>query len=87
MEKTKEAYLIPGEESSLPWKDKQHGMFTYFLLKKFQETKGEVSFSELGSFLKDNVGLESVRTNSKKQTPQVLISDKVKDIWGQLKLK
>jgi hypothetical protein len=76
-----------GEESSLPWKDKQHGMFTYFLLKKFQETKGDVSFSELDSFLKDKVGLESVRTNSKKQSPQVLYSFDKTDSWSTLKLK
>lgn len=76
-----------GEESSLPWKDKQHGMFTYFLLKKFQETNGNVSFSELDTFLKDNVGLESVRTNSKKQNPQVLVSPTETGNWGKLKLK
>ncbi len=76
-----------GEESSLPWKEKQHGMFTYFLLKKFQETKGDVSFSELDSFLKEKVGLESIRTNSKKQSPQVLFSPEEIDKWGSFKLK
>ncbi len=76
-----------GEESSLPWKDKQHGMFTYFLLKEFQDTKGDVSFSDLGTFLKDKVGLESVRANSKQQSPQVLFSPENVDSWEKWKLK
>ena len=76
-----------GEESSLPWKEKQHGMFTYFILKKFQETKGDVSFSELDSFLKENISLESIRTNSKTQSPQVLFSPEEIDKWGKWKLK
>ena len=76
-----------GEESSLPWKEKQHGMFTYFLLKKIQETKGNVSFLELSTFLKEKVELESIRTNSKPQSPQILFSDDMRDSWGKWKLK
>ncbi|MBX3165363.1 MAG: caspase family protein [Bacteroidetes bacterium] len=76
-----------GEESSLPYNEKQHGMFTYFLLKKLQDTKGEVSFSELSNYLKEKVELESVRTNSKHQSPQTLMSEDLRDNWGGLKLK
>ena len=50
-------------------------------MKKFQETKGELTFKELDIFLKDKIGLESIRTNNKAQTPQVLFSDEVKDKW------
>ena len=76
-----------GEESSLPWKEKQHGMFTYFLLKKFQETNGDVSLSELDLFLKNKVELESVRTNNKTQNPQVLFSPEEIDKWKNVRLK
>jgi hypothetical protein len=76
-----------GEESSLAWKDKQHGMFTYFLLKKFQESQGNFTYSELDTYLKSKVGLESVRTNSKSQNPQVLVSPEQLDNWGKWKLK
>lgn len=75
-----------GEQSSQPWNYKQHGMFTYFLLKKFQETKGDISFKELDSYLKYEVGLESVRTNSVQQTPQVLFSIEEKDNWEKSSL-
>jgi len=33
-----------GNQSSLPYKDMQHGMFTCFLLKKLQETNGNVTY-------------------------------------------
>lgn len=76
-----------GEESSLPYSEKQHGMFTYFLLKKLQDSKGDVSFSELSNYLKEKVELESVRTNSKNQSPQTLMSEELRDSWGGLRLK
>ena len=44
-------------------------------------------FSELGTFLKDKVGLESVRTNSKQQSPQVIFSPEDVDSWGTWKLQ
>lgn len=56
-------------------------------MKKFQETKGELTFKELDTFLKDKIGLESIRTNNKAQTPQVLYSEELSNDWGKLKLK
>jgi hypothetical protein len=76
-----------GEESSLPWKEKQHGIFTYFLLKKLQETKGTVTLLELSDFVKEKVKLESVRANSKSQNPQVLMSEDLLNGWEKIGLK
>jgi WD40 repeat protein len=76
-----------GDESAMPWKAQQHGMFTYFLLKKLQETKGDFTYAELNTYLRENVGLESVRTNSKKQNPQVLISPEIEKNWQEWRLK
>jgi hypothetical protein len=76
-----------GDESSLPWKDKQHGIFTYFLLKKLQDTKGQVPLRELGDFLTESVALESVRTNSKRQNPQILSSETLSTSWEKWKLR
>jgi hypothetical protein len=70
-----------GEQSSLPYKDKRHGMFTYFLLKKLQDTKGQISYDQLYNDLKDNVTIESLRTNYKEQTPQVNVSPSVSTSW------
>jgi hypothetical protein len=66
--------------------EKQHGIFTYFLLKRLQETKGKVTIDELANFIIQNVSIESVRTNSKKQTPQVLVSPQAKEVYQKWRL-
>jgi hypothetical protein len=70
-----------GQQNSLSYKDKQHGMFTYFLLKKLQESKGNISYGELSDYIKDQVQLNSVKINSKDQNPQTLISPVVENEW------
>ena len=35
-----------GDERSLPYINKSHGIFTYFLLKHLQKTKGKTSYKE-----------------------------------------
>jgi hypothetical protein len=70
-----------GEQSSLPYKDQQHGMFTYFLLKKLQESKGNITYGNLADYIKSNVSIESLRINSKEQDPAVQVSINVNDSW------
>jgi len=70
-----------GEESSLPYKEKYHGMFTYFLLKKLQESKGNITYRELSDYLKEKVALESVLINSKEQNTQTNVSPGAVGIW------
>lgn len=61
------------DQSALPFKDKNHGFFTYYLLKKLKETKGDITFKELSDYLTDIVPLQSVLLNNKEQTPTVKI--------------
>ena len=42
-----------GNETAFSYKKKKHSMFTYFLLKKLQETKGEVSLGDLGTYINE----------------------------------
>jgi hypothetical protein len=76
-----------GEQSSLPFKDKQHGIFTYYLLKKMQETEGSVSYGELYDYVKKEVDLNCVKINSKEQTPDLLPSMDLGDVWKGWHLK
>lgn len=71
------------DQTALPYVDKHHGMFTYFLLKKLQETNGECSYSEMFDYLNRNVGNSSLRVNRKDQTPEVNTSAQVQDSWGE----
>lgn len=76
-----------GDETAYPYKEKGHGLFTYFLLKKLQETKGSVTLGELGNYIVDKVAKESVVSNGKSQTPTISPSTSLSDSWKSLKLK
>lgn len=76
-----------GDESSAPYKEKQHGLFTYYILKKLQESKGECTYKELSDFVSENVTLKSVLINNKSQTPQTLVSSEIQEKWAKLKFK
>lgn len=72
-----------GEESALPWGEKQHGFFTYHLLKKLQETQGQVTYEFLSEYLRREVRLQALRVNGKDQNPQHLISPSMGSEWKQ----
>jgi len=78
---------VNGEQSALPYKEQGHGLFTYFLLKKIQETKGSVSYDDLSKYIEKEVGVNSVLINNKEQTPQVLYRPALESIWETWKLR
>lgn len=61
-----------GDETAYQYKEKGHGMFTYFLLKKLQETKGEATLGELSEYVTSEVKKASLLNNNKSQTPSVI---------------
>ncbi len=73
------------DQTALPYNEKYHGMFTYYLLKKLQESNGECSYSELYDYLNQNVGSSSLRVNRKKQNPEVNMAPQVQESWGSWK--
>lgn len=75
------------DQSALPYKEKQHGIFTYFLLKKLQESKGEISYGELAKYINSNVSIESLKVNSKSQDPKVNVSADAQNIWSTWEIK
>jgi len=60
------------DETAYQYAEKGHGMFTYFLLKKLQESKGDVTLGELGDYITNEVKRESLLNNNKIQTPAVI---------------
>jgi parvulin-like peptidyl-prolyl isomerase len=75
------------DQSALPYKEKQHGMFTYFLLKKIQESNGDITYDELGNSVQENVSIESLRINNKPQDPKINLSIDVQNDWKTWKIK
>lgn len=76
-----------GDETAYPNNEQQHGMFTYYLLKKIKETAGNVTYKELGDYVTDNVRKQSIVVNGKSQTPTVVPSATVGGTWETWKLK
>ena len=76
-----------GDETAYPNNEEQHGMFTYYLLKKLQETKGEVTLKALGEYITTNVRQQSIVKNGKSQTPCVTPSATLDASWQNWKLK
>ena len=75
-----------GDETAWPYIEKGHGLFTYFLLKKLQQSKGEVTLDELSDYLVMQVRRQSA-LNLKKQTPTVVPSNELDEGWREWKLK
>lgn len=69
-----------GEESSGVYREMQHGYMTYFLLKKMQETKGEINYKEFANYIINSVKKETA-LSGKIQTPQVNFSPAVEETW------
>ena len=73
------------DETAFSYKTKKHGMFTYYLLKKLRESKGETSLGEMYDFIYSNVRKSSMLENDKIQTPSINISPAMKDKWKAIR--
>ena len=76
-----------GDETAYPFKSQKHGMFTYYLLKKLQETQGKATLGELGDYLTTEVKRQSFVENNKVQTPTIVPSAGLQNTWRGLTLK
>ena len=76
-----------GDETAMTYPEKGHGLFTYFLLKKLQETQGNVSYSDLANYINKNVKKEAFLINEKPQTPVVATSTAASSTWETMTLK
>lgn len=76
-----------GDETAYPYAEEGHGLFTYYLLKKLKDSKGDVSLGDLASYIKDNVSKKSIVVNGKSQTPNVNPSASLGESWKSWTLK
>ena len=70
-----------GKEVSLPLASQSHGLFTYYLLRKLQETQGNVTLDELGQHLEQEIPKAALLENGLLQRPQVLVSPELDEKW------
>jgi len=76
-----------GDETALPYTEKNHGMFTYYLLKKLQDSKGGATLKEISDYVIKSVKHQSNFINNKPQTPTVRVSGRMSEMWGSKKLR
>lgn len=70
---------VQGDETAYPYKSQKHGMFTYYVLDKMQQSRGFMTLGELSDYVTQNVKRKSVVENKKSQTPSILASSKNND--------
>ncbi len=70
-----------GEQSALPYHQEGHGLFTYYLLEKLQESEGDISYGDLADYINSKVSVTSINVNEKEQDPVVNTSEKVAGSW------
>lgn len=75
-----------GNQTAYPYKEKGHGLFTYYILKKLKETKGKISLGELSEYVTTEVRKRSIITNSKLQNPTTSPSSSAKN-WKNWKMR
>ena len=75
-----------GSETALSYDEKAHGLFSYYLMKKLQDTKGNVTYGELFDYIKKEVVRKSVVAKGKKQTPSISVSGKMINSWKNIKI-
>ena len=71
-----------GDQTAGFSKEEKHGLFTYVLLKKLQDSKGRVSLGELRDYLRVSVPEKSVLIGEKPQVPSVIANEKF-PFWEQ----
>ncbi|TVR71709.1 MAG: caspase family protein [Marinilabiliales bacterium] len=66
-----------------PFREKQHGIFTYFALNKIKETKGNITYREFSDYLRQTVAIRSIMVNNAEQTPQTNVSPTIEEAWHE----
>lgn len=76
-----------GEERAFANSKEKHGLFTYFLLEKLRESKGEVTLGELFDYVSDKVKRHSIVEQRVMQSPTVNVSPSLANTWRSLPLR
>ncbi|MDE6380507.1 MAG: caspase family protein [Muribaculaceae bacterium] len=75
------------QQTAFPYEDKDHGMFTYWLLKKLQESKGGATLEDISTYVKEKVASTSQEINRRAQTPTYKATGKLSGTWKSKKLR
>ena len=72
------------DQSAYPYREKAHGMFTYYLLKGLKISNGQIKYGELAEFIESYVKRKSILVNEKEQEPEITVSPKFEKTWHDM---
>lgn len=75
------------DQTAHPFTDQKHGFFTYFLLRKLQESKGNATLGEIADYVTKSVKRAVFDKIQVSQTPSVSSPRNFGNDWRQMKLK
>ncbi len=73
------------DQRAYAYREKAHGMFTYYLLKALQVSKGRITYGELANYIHTNVMRKSILINEKEQEPELFVSPALESEWKALR--
>ncbi len=79
---------VKKDQTAHPYRDKRHGMFTYYLLKAMQESEGDITYGELSKSVESNVIKTMIRDDKglvQNPTTDASSEMKIDNKWQQLK--
>lgn len=68
-------------QRSMPYQEKKHGLFTYYLLKTIRDNNGNISVGSLYDSVKKEVVKNSIWINNSEQTPELLNGQNIDSGW------
>ncbi len=68
-------------QRSMPYKEKQHGMFTYYLLKAIKDNGGKISVTDLYNSVRRDVVRNSMWINNSEQSPELISGEGIESGW------
>ncbi len=76
-----------GDQTAMQYMEKDHGLFTYYLLKKLKDSLGQVSLEALFEYVSENVNTTAIDISRKPQQPSVFLSPDMQEVWKDIKHK
>jgi hypothetical protein len=70
-----------GDQTAFAYREKKHGMFTYNMLHKIQQTNGMITYGELAKYLEFEVNKRSLLINNREQEPTIKVSPILEYDW------
>lgn len=72
-------------QRSMPYQEKGHGLFTYFLLKTMKDHNGDISIGDLYNKVSSTVKTNSIWINNMEQTPELINGPDIATGWKEWK--